>query len=129
MKVTRVYRFFSTHSKICIIGGGTGGINLSTHLLRAKIPPSSIRIIEPADYHYYQPGWTMLGGNLCDADLTLRPMGDVISKTITWTKQRVANVNADKNEIVCENGEKITYDQIIFSSGLRMNWDKIKGAK
>ena len=56
-------------------------------------------------------------------------MRDIISKNITWTKQRVSKVNADKNEIECENGDKITYDQIVFSSGLRMNWDKIKGAK
>ena len=39
------FQFFSTHSKICIIGGGTGGINLATHLMRKSIPASAIRII------------------------------------------------------------------------------------
>ena len=62
---TLLKRYFSTHAKIAIIGGGTGGINISTHLMRASVAPEDIRIIEPADVHYYQPGWTMVGGNIC----------------------------------------------------------------
>ena len=45
MKRTIIYRLFSTHSKICIIAAGTGGISVSSNLLRANIPPSDIRII------------------------------------------------------------------------------------
>lgn len=39
---------FSTHSKICIIGGGTGGLNLSAHLIKAKINAKDIRIFDSA---------------------------------------------------------------------------------
>ena len=99
MKKTSLYRLFSTHSKIVIVGAGTGGINLSTHLLRAKIPSSDLRIIDPSSFHYYQPGWTMVGGNLCSSDLTKRPMGDIIPKNISWTKQKVSRVFPEKNEI------------------------------
>jgi cation diffusion facilitator CzcD-associated flavoprotein CzcO len=35
---------FSHHTKYCIIGGGTGGLNTATHLLRSKIRPTDIRI-------------------------------------------------------------------------------------
>lgn len=62
---TSIYKLFSTHTKFCIIGGGTGGLNLSTHLLRGKVDPRDIRIFDGASQHYYQPGWTMLGGDLC----------------------------------------------------------------
>ena len=65
-----ICNMFATHTKICIIGGGTGGLNLSTHLMRANINPKDIRIFEPAKKHYYQPGWTMVGGGLCDVSLT-----------------------------------------------------------
>lgn len=43
---TALYKMFSTHTKFCIIGGGTGGLNLSAHLLRAKIDPKDIRIFD-----------------------------------------------------------------------------------
>ncbi len=35
---------FAHHTKICIIGGGTGGLNVSAHLLRSKILPRDITI-------------------------------------------------------------------------------------
>lgn len=71
---TNLYKMFSTHTKFCIIGGGTGGLNLSTHLLRAKINPKDIRIFDSSSLHYYQPGWTMLGADLCEPELTFRKM-------------------------------------------------------
>ncbi len=69
MKINRISLFFaySQHTKYCIIGGGTGGLNTVSHLLRKKISPKDIKIIDPSEYHYYQPGWTMVGNNLTDA--------------------------------------------------------------
>lgn len=93
MLQTKICQLFS-HTKICIIGGGTGGLNLSSHLLRANISPSDIRIFDAAKFHYYQPGWTMLGADLCSADLTVRQMSEVLPKTVFHTKQNVSSVNA-----------------------------------
>ena len=94
MRRTAIFKLFSTHSKICIIGGGTGGLNLSAHLLRANIPACDMRIIEPSKTHYYQPGWTMLGSDLCNPDLTYRPMADVLPHDIAFTNDRVTKVDA-----------------------------------
>jgi cation diffusion facilitator CzcD-associated flavoprotein CzcO len=43
---TTIFKMFSTHTRFCIIGGGTGGLNLSTHMLRAKVDPKDIRIFD-----------------------------------------------------------------------------------
>lgn len=40
----RMMRYFAHHSKICIIGGGTGGVNVSAHMLRSRIDPRDITI-------------------------------------------------------------------------------------
>lgn len=79
MRKTLFYQTFA-HTKYCIIGAGTGGLNLSSHMLRAKIPASDIAIFDEAKLHYYQPGWTMVAAGLCDAQSTYRPMEEVISK-------------------------------------------------
>jgi sulfide:quinone oxidoreductase len=47
-----------------VLGGGSGGLNISTHLLRSGVLPSEIRVIDPSPYHYYQPGWTMVAAGL-----------------------------------------------------------------
>lgn len=95
---------FSTHSKICIIGGGTGGLNLSAHLIKAKINAKDIRIFDSAQYHYYQPGWTMLGAQLCKPSLTYRKMSEIIPKNVNLTKDNVAKVDAQKNQITTVGG-------------------------
>ena len=111
---TAIFKLFSTHTKICIIGGGTGGLNLSSHLLRSKVAGSDIRIFDAADKHYYQPGWTMLGSDLCEPELTYRPMSAVLPSSCHHTKQNVAKVDAENNTIETESGEKFTYDHLVL---------------
>lgn len=95
---------FSTHTRFCIIGGGTGGLNLSAHMLRANISPKDIRIFDSSEIHYYQPGWTMLGAELCKPELTYRNMKDVIPETIYRTQKNVGKVDASTNTIETEDG-------------------------
>ena len=41
----RIFVFnFSHHTKYCIIGGGTGGLNVASYLLRSNVKPTDIRI-------------------------------------------------------------------------------------
>lgn len=48
MLLTKLIQYnFAHHTKICIIGGGTGGVNVSAHLLRSKVPAKDITIFEP----------------------------------------------------------------------------------
>ena len=54
-----------SHYQILVIGGGTGGIMTSANLL-AKDKSLDIGLIEPADWHYYQPAWTLVGGGTYD---------------------------------------------------------------
>jgi len=100
---------FSTHTKICIIGGGSGGLNLSAHLLRAKVDPKDIRIFDASEKHYYQPGWTMLGADLCSPELTYRNMTDVLPHDVYYTKQNIAKIEADKNTLHTVGGQTYTY--------------------
>jgi hypothetical protein len=44
--------------KLVIVGGGTGGITTAAKFSKT-LSNHSIVIIEPAKYHYYQPGWTV----------------------------------------------------------------------
>lgn len=43
-KILKISFGFAHHTKFCIIGGGTAGINLSSHLLRRNIRPGDIRV-------------------------------------------------------------------------------------
>ena len=44
---------------VLIVGGGSAGIATAASLLRRR-PDLDVRIVEPSEHHYYQPGWTMV---------------------------------------------------------------------
>jgi len=75
----------STSYQVLIIGGGTAGIMAASRL--QKLDSSlSIAIIEPADTHYYQPAWTLVGAGAFDYKKTAKPMAEVMPKGVSWVK-------------------------------------------
>lgn len=68
-----------THYQVLIIGGGTAGIMTAAQLIKQK-KSNNIAIIEPADTHYYQTAWTLVGAGTYDYDKTGRPMSSIIPK-------------------------------------------------
>ncbi len=62
-----------SHHQVLIIGGGTAGIMVAAQTLKRK-SGSDVAIIEPAEYHYYQAAWTLVGANSYDYEKTKRTM-------------------------------------------------------
>ncbi|RMO48594.1 Sulfide-quinone reductase [Pseudomonas amygdali pv. eriobotryae] len=52
-----------TTCQILIVGGGAAGIATAASLL-ARDAALQITLVDPADTHYYQPGWTMVGAGI-----------------------------------------------------------------
>jgi sulfide:quinone oxidoreductase len=63
-----------------IITGGAARIALTSSLKWRK-PDLDIAIIDPAEIHYYQPGWTTVGAGIFDPSTTTKTMA---SLTIYW---------------------------------------------
>ena len=55
----------NTNFDILIIGGGTAGIMTAAQMLK-KDARLNIGLIDPADTHYYQPAWTLVGAGAYD---------------------------------------------------------------
>ena len=64
---------------VVIVGGGAAGIATAASILR-RAAHLSLAIVEPADTHYYQPGWTMVGAGIFPAHATARAMASVMPK-------------------------------------------------
>ena len=75
-----------THHQVVIIGGGNAGISVAAKLL-LKNKQLDIAIIDPADKHYYQPAWTLVGSGVFDIKKTERNEADVMPKGVKWIKQ------------------------------------------
>lgn len=116
----------SKRYKFLVVGGGTGGISAAARL-RKRFPRDQIGLIEPAEFHYYQPLWTLVGAGLVSKETTRKPMVDVIPKGVSWIKDKVIQLLPDQNGVKISNNEIISYDYLVLSPGLKVDFEKIKG--
>ena len=115
-----------THYKVIVVGGGTGGLMLSTQLM-SKGVVNDIAVIEPSDKHYYQPAWTLVGAGTYDFKKTVKPMKDVMPKKVDWFKHRVELLIPDNNEVKLSDGSSLTYDFLVLSPGLEHDYTLVPG--
>ncbi len=115
-----------SHHKVVIIGGGTAGIMVAAQMLK-KNPSADIAIIEPAQTHYYQPAWTLVGAGTFDYDKTAHPMSSVIPKGTTWIKEYAERFEPENNKVFTKEGNAISYDFLVVAPGLVMAPELIEG--
>ncbi len=115
-----------TSADIVIVGGGAAGIAVASSLL-SRQSGLDIVIIDPADTHYYQPGWTMVGAGIFEPQTTAREMASLIPPGARWVKAAVSAFEPENNAIVLEGCPKITYKRLIVAPGLKLNWAAIEG--
>ncbi len=113
-------------AKIVIIGGGAGGIATASSLLN-RDSSLNITIIEPSSVHYYQPGWTMVGGGVFNKEVTCRQTSSLIPEGVTWIRSLVKEIFPDENKIQLDSGNHESYDYLIVAPGLKLCWDKVEG--
>ncbi len=113
---------------VVIIGGGSAGIATASSLLKRR-PTLDVAIIEPNWVHYYQPGWTMVGGGIFDAKSTERKMRDLMPRQTKWIKGAVARFHPENNTVELEDGSLVGYDVLVAAPGLRLDFQKIEGCE
>lgn len=116
----------TSHHQIVIIGAGTGGVTTAAQL-RLKDKNLDIAIIDPADTHYYQAAWTLVGAGTFDFDKTARPMESVIPSGVKWIKDAVTGIDPDKNSIKLSSGDQVDYDYLVVSPGLINDYSLVEG--
>jgi sulfide:quinone oxidoreductase len=111
---------------VVIVGAGAGGIAAAASL-KARKPGLEIAIIDPADIHYYQPGWTMVGGGIFDAKSTAKTMGSLIPQGVHWIKAAVAAFEPRNNAVILDGCRVVKYDRLVVCPGLKLDWHKVEG--
>ena len=114
------------HFEVVIVGAGAGGISVAASL-KSRKPGLNIAVIDPADIHYYQPGWTMVGGGIFDAQSTAKTMGSLIPKGVHWIKSAVAAFEPKNNAVILDGCRVVKYDRLVVCPGLKLDWGKVEG--
>ncbi|MDJ0644361.1 MAG: FAD/NAD(P)-binding oxidoreductase [Flavobacteriaceae bacterium] len=116
----------SSHHQVLIIGGGTAGIMAAAQLLK-KNKKYSIGLIEPADTHYYQPAWTLVGAGTYNFDKTAKPMASVMPRGVHWIKDYATAFDPEKNTVSTKSSGDHTYDYLVVAPGLVYDYSLVPG--
>lgn len=116
------------HSRVLILGAGSGGISVAARLAK-KLPKGSITLVDPSMKHYYQPLWTLAGAGIVPKECSERSLKDLIPRGVSWIQETVSQIDPEKKVVQLHNGPQLTYDYLVVALGLRLCWEKIPGAK
>ncbi len=116
----------SKHHQIIIVGGGTAGITVAAQLLRAD-RKLDVAIIDPAQKHYYQPAWTLVGAGAYSFAATERNEASLIPKRATWIQEAAQDLLPDENKVRLANGDEVTYDFMVLCPGIQIDLNGIEG--
>ena len=110
---------------VVIVGGGSGGIAAAASILKRRVV--SLAIVEPSSDHFYQPGWTMVGGGVFQSPVTRRDTASVIPRGAIWIQEAAESFQPEQNQVTLADGATLTYRQLVVAPGIRLAWEKIAG--
>jgi sulfide:quinone oxidoreductase len=111
---------------VVVVGGGAAGSAVAASR-RKQRPGLSVAVVEPSDTHFYQPGWTMVGGGVFTQAQTHRPMKSAIPGWATWIKYSVTAFAPTQNQVTLANNECLSCRALVVATGLRTKWEAIEG--
>jgi sulfide:quinone oxidoreductase len=113
---------------IVIVGGGSAGIATAASILKRN-RDASVAIVEPSEAHYYQPGWTMVGGGIFDRKSTRREEARLIPRGAEWIRASASGFAPDENEVILCDGTRVAYRVLVVCPGIELDWDAIPGLR
>jgi len=120
----------SRSHKVVVVGSGSAGVALSHQLLRkGKFLKDDIAVIDPAPWHHYQPGWTLVGGGLKNKEDLRRPMTELIDQEpkLKFYNNDVAKIHPKDDYLTLGNGDKVNYEQLVVAPGIKIDYGSVKG--
>ncbi|RBM08572.1 NAD(P)/FAD-dependent oxidoreductase [Novacetimonas cocois] len=111
---------------IAIIGGGAAGISTAASILKRK-PGITVAIVEPSGSHFYQPGWTLVGGGVFKQSQTRRSEKKLIPAGADWIQAAATGFEPDSHLVHLSNGSSVRYGILIVATGIMLDWDAVEG--
>ncbi|MEQ8241927.1 FAD-dependent oxidoreductase [Fulvivirga sp.] len=118
---------------IVILGSNFAGFTAALRLarkLKGKRDEFKITVVSPSRDFLYVPSliWVPFGRRkINDIKFDLRPL--FIKNNIEFIQKAAERVDPDNNVVILPDNEKLKYDYLVVATGVKMNFDIIKGLR
>lgn len=119
--------------KVVVVGAGSAGITIANqiynrfHAAGKALNDGDIAILDAAEYHNYQPGWTLVGAGLRTKQEFRKPNRSLIDSHLTYIPENVKAFTPSESTVTTTTGNVIGYESLVVATGLQINWNGIPG--
>ncbi|WP_071459233.1 NAD(P)/FAD-dependent oxidoreductase [Bacillus massilinigeriensis] len=115
--------------KIVILGGGYGGLVASRKLEKMlKNDEALVTLVNKHDYHYIATQLHRTGaGTAVDNKIIMNIPNLLKTNKVSFKKGTVEFIDKQKQEVLLENGDKLSYDYLLIALGFDVNTFGIPG--
>ncbi|MGK7936867.1 MAG: NAD(P)/FAD-dependent oxidoreductase [Xenococcaceae cyanobacterium] len=117
--------------KICILGGGFGGLYTALYLSNfswVKSDKCQITLVEPKDNFLFTPLlYEILTGELQRWEIAPSYQKLLAGKKIDFRQDKAKGVDFDNRIVQLEQGNPLTYDYLVLAVGKKTRWLDIPG--
>jgi demethylphylloquinone reductase len=118
-------------TKICILGGGFGGLYTAIDLSRltpVKSGQWQVTLVEPKDHFLFTPLlYELITGELQRWEIAPSYRQLLTGTQINLKNQKASNIDLNHRQVYLENEEIIDYDYLVLAVGVRNRWPAIPG--
>ena len=117
-----------TKRNILIIGAGTAGTVMANQLVK-EIDTKywHITIVDPRDFHYYQPGFLFLPFGVYEEADVIRPIKKFLPDEVRFIQKEVSKILNQENRVIFNDGQSMEYTILIVATGTEIDPKEIPG--
>ena len=112
--------------RVVIVGGGFGGATCARYI-RLADPRIEVILIEKNPKFITCPFSNAVLGGLQDMDSITHSYDGLKAQGVNVMTGEVITVDGDKKTVYLADGGKVTYDRLVLSPGISIQWDAIAG--
>ena len=108
-------------TKVVVIGGGFGGLNVIQPLRKANL---DILLIDKKNHHLFQPLlYQVASAALSPADIAT-PLREILStqKNTAVIMGTVEKIEKENKQLILANGDIVSYDYLVVAAGARHSY-------